>query len=137
MKAGNAFFIGLLSIGWLTSAEAAEVISREVAAQKVEIRNPQMQGNAISGEVINKSANPLRNLELLIQFHWLWKNEFQPGDGSPGKAFYVVIDKELRPGESAPFRAPLDAPPAARPDGYYMTEVTLAGFTEVIPPTAG
>jgi hypothetical protein len=137
MKTGNAFFVMLLSISWLHLASAVEVITPDVAAQKVEIRNVQLQGNVVSGQVTNKSRYPLRNLELLIQYHWLWNNEFKPGDVSPGKAFYIVIDKELQPGESATFSAPLDAPTAPQADGYYMTEVTLAGFTEVIPAGAG
>ena len=136
MKTGTAL-VAFLSLSWLTIASAGEVISPENAARKVEIRNVQVQGNVISGEVINRSRNPVRNLELLVQHHWLWNNEFKPGDVSPGKSVYVVLDKELRPGESAPFTASIDAPSLSRPDGYFVTEVSLAGFTEVIPPGAG
>ena len=135
MKIRNIFWGVLLSFAWVSIASAGEALSREMATQKVEVRNIQLQGNVISGQVVNKSQNPMPNLELFI--HWLWNNEFKPGATSPGKALYVVLDKELRPGESAPFSAPLDPPAAPRADGYYMTEATLAGFTEIIPPTAG
>ena len=132
MKTGTAL-VAFLSFSWLTIASAGEVISPENAVQKVEIRTVQVQGNVISGEVINRSRNSVRNLELLVQHHWLWKNEFKPGDVSPGKSVYVVLDKELRPRESAPFTAPIEPPTLSRPDGYFVTEVTLAGFTEIIP----
>jgi hypothetical protein len=137
MKIRNVFCGVLLSFAWVSMASAGEALSREMATQKVEVRNIQLQGNVISGEVVNKSQNPMRNLELLIQYHWLWNNEFKPGATSPGKSLYVVLDKELRPGEPARFSAPLDPLAAPRHDGYYMTEVTLAGFTEIIPPRAG
>jgi hypothetical protein len=115
-------------------AGAQNVATPEAAAQKVEIRNVEVKGNEVSGELVNKSRYRMRNVELLVQYHWLWQNEFKPGGESPGKTIVVNLDKELPPGASMPFKATLDAPPP-RTDGRYMTEVTVAGFTEIIPPT--
>jgi hypothetical protein len=137
MKNRSLFLSMLALLSWLSIASADKALTPDQAAQKVEIRNVQVKGNIITAEVINKSPHPLSNLELLIQYHWLWNNEFKPGDPSPGKAVFVPLDKELRPGESTTFTAPLDPPPASRADGYYLTEVTLAAFTEIIHPTVG
>jgi hypothetical protein len=107
-----------------------------MAAQKVEIRNVQLMENEVSGELMNKSRYPVRNVELLVQYHWLWKNEFKPGVESPGKGVFVNLDREVPPGASVPFKVALEAPPLPpRTDGRFMTEVTVTGFTEIIPPT--
>ena len=55
------------------------IASNEVAANVVEIRNVVVNKDAISGEIVNKSPYPLRNVELLLQYHWLWANETKPG----------------------------------------------------------
>jgi hypothetical protein len=137
MKTRDLFLIMSVLFSSLNTANADNLISPDVAAKKVEIRNVEVKGNAISGEVINRSSHTLRAVELLIQYHWLWSNEFKPGEASHGKAVFVAVDKELRPGESATFTVPVDPPAASGADGYYMTEVTLAGFTEIIPATVG
>ena len=136
MKTRLLFFSVLMMLYGLPVGSADKAVAPDEASQKVEIRNVEVKGNAISGELTNKSPHPIRNIELLVQYHWLWNNEFKPGPKSPGKAIIVALDKQLRPGESATFSVPLD-PAESRADGYYMTEVTLAGFTEVIPPVMG
>ncbi len=134
MNTRSLFFSALALLSCLGSASADTALTPEQAAQKVDIRNVQVKENMITGEVVNKLPHRLSNLELLIQYHWLWHNEFKPGDQSLGKAVFVALDKDLQPGESTTFTAPLDPPPASRADGYYLTEVRLAGFTETIPP---
>jgi hypothetical protein len=136
MKILTAFLSGtiLIALSGITAAGAEKLATAEMAAQKIEIRVLDAKKDVISGEVINKSPHPLRDIELLVQYHWLWANEFKPGDDPPGKAAFVKLDQELGPGESAAFKIPVDPPAAARGDGRYMTEVTLAGFTEIIPP---
>jgi hypothetical protein len=137
MKAGNISLTFFILLSLMSTATADNVITQDVAAHKVEVRNVSVKGNITSGEVINKSQHAISNIEVLIQYHWLWKNEFKPDDESRGKAIFVALDKELRPGESATFAVPVDMPAASRDDGYYMTVLTLAGFTEVLPPAAG
>ena len=136
MKTRMLFFSMLMWLYGLPVGSADKAVAPDVASEKVAIRKVEVKGNAISGEVTNKSPHPIRNIELLVQYHWLWNNEFKPGRESPGKAVFVALDKELRPGESATFSVPVDSP-ETRADGYYMPEVTLAGFTEIIPPALG
>jgi hypothetical protein len=127
----GSFMLVMFAVRALPAAE--NILTPEAAAQRVEIRNLEHQGNTISGEITNRSRHPLRNVELLVQYHWLWNNEFKPGDEPQGKAVYVTVEKELAPGESAKFSVPVEVPSGAHANGYYATEVTLSGFTEVIP----
>ena len=41
--------------------------------------------------------------------------------------------RELRPGESIPFSYTPSPPLPSRTDGYFETEVSVVGFTEVMP----
>ena len=112
------------------------IASNEVAANVVEIRNVVLNKDAISGEIVNKSPYPLRNVELLLQYHWLWTNETKPGAISPGRSVYVPVNQEIRPSERATFSYTPDPPLPLRADGRYMPEISLAGFSQVVPQTA-
>jgi hypothetical protein len=87
----------------------------------------------ISGELVNHTPHIVRDVELLIQFHWLWKNEFKPGKDSPGRTDILKIDKELKPGEAAAFRYVPNPPLPKRDGGGFEPEVTIGGFTVVVP----
>jgi hypothetical protein len=130
--------IALLSAALIAAAtplEAQLVSTKTALGDRLEIRNVYVKDNVITGEVTNRSPRTVRNVELLFQYHWLWRNEFKPGENNPGNAFYVVLDREIRPGESASFRFAPDPPLPSRNDGEFMTEVSIAGFSEVIPQT--
>ena len=128
------FLIGLIFnlLAGTASAQPAVVRSDEIASQ-VAVRNVAVHDNSITGEVVNNSSYAVQGLQLLIQYHWLWNNEMHPGGNPPGAATYVTLDRMLRPGESAPFTANLDPSLQPRTDGRYMPEVSLAGFSQIIP----
>jgi hypothetical protein len=109
------------------------ITSNEAAARVVEIRNVTENNETITGEVINKSFYNLRNVELLVQYHWLWTDEMRPGPLSPGRSVYVMLNQEIRPGERAMFTYRPDPPLGTRQDGRYMSEVSVAGFSQIIP----
>ena len=119
----------------VSSASAQTLLDPSEAAKSVKIENLAVNDNQISGVVVNKSPHTLRNLELRMQYHWLWNNEFHPGTDSPGRVITITLDRELRPGESMTFSYRPEPPLPARADGRYMPEVTVAGFSVVIPPS--
>ena len=111
-----------------------KIASNEAAASVVEIRNVTEANNAITGEVVNKSFYNLRNIELLLQYHWLWTNEMHPGANSPGP-IGVLKPRQGDPTWQArnvylPSRS---SPLPVRPDGRYVSEVSLAGFSQATP----
>ena len=128
----------MLSAALLVWAYPLTVLSetihtREHASKTVALRNVAVRDGVISAEVVNKSNHVIRDVELLIRHAWLWKNEFQPGEEALGRAVFYDVKWELRPGDSIPFRYNPSPPLLSRTDGYFVTEVSVAGFTEVIP----
>ena len=85
----------------------------------------------VSGEVVNKSSATLRDVQLLILYSWLWKNEFHPGQDDPGRAVYLTVDKEIPPGQSAQFNYKPSPPLPERKDGYFDISTKVVGFTQV------
>jgi hypothetical protein len=117
------------------SAWAQRLLSPE-EAKAVAIKDLEASASAVSGTVVNRTPHTIREIEILIQYHWLWANEFKPGLESPGRVASFKLDKDLLPGESAPFRYIPDPPLPNRQDGRFDPEVAVAGFTIVIPAAA-
>jgi hypothetical protein len=126
--AGMALSILILSQG---SANGQTVLAPQEAGKLVQIRDLSATPSLVTGVVVNNTPHIIRDVQLLIQYHWLWSNEFKPGPVSPGRVVAIKVDKELNPGESAAFRYSPDPPLSQQQDGQYNTEVGIAGFTIV------
>lgn len=113
-------------------ARAATLLSAARAAQVLVVRNVTVKEGTVSGELVNQSSRPMRDVQLLIRYSWRWKNELQPGNDDFGTAAYHTVEKEAPPGRIVPFTYRPASPLASRPDGYFEITVSVAGFTEVI-----
>jgi hypothetical protein len=129
----SALLSGLIVVSWSIDSRAQIVLDQEEAAKTLAIRNVTATPSLVSGEIVNRTPHLARDIELVFQFHWLWKNEFKPGRESPGRTEILKIAKELRPGESMGFRYTPDPPLPNRGDGWFEPEVTIGAFTVVIP----
>jgi hypothetical protein len=116
----------------VTAARAQTVLNSAEAARTVTIESLHTSASAVSGVVANRSPHIVRDVEILVQYHWLWENEFKPGQDSPGLTALVRIQDELKPGQSARFHHTL-TPATGREDGRFAPEVTVAAFTVVVP----
>ena len=112
-----------------------QVLTPGEAAQSVVIKDLQTTPSEVTGVIVNNTQHTIRDIELLIEYHWLWANEFKPGMDSPGRVANVRIDRALSPGESTTFRYVPNPPLPNRQDGRFNPEVAVAGFTRVIPAT--
>jgi hypothetical protein len=114
-------------------AAAVEVLTGKEAAKVIEVENVNISPEKVSGVLANKSPHIVRDVELLIQNHWLWADEYNPGTDSPGRAEYVRLNQTIEPGKRVPFSYKPSPPLPTRTDGRFVTEVDLASFTVVIP----
>ena len=138
MKRVN-LMLGTVIAAWafsfgVDSATAQRLLSPE-EAKAVAIKDLKAHTSEVSGVIVNNTPHTIREIEVLIQYHWLWANEFKPGLDSPGRVASLKLDKDLLPGESTTFRYIPNPPLPNRQDGRFDPEVVVAGFTIVIPPT--
>ena len=113
-------------------ARAQTVLTPADAAKSVAIENLNVSASTVSGVVANYSPHTVRDVEVRVQYHWLWENELKPGTDLLGQTVTVRLENELKPGQSAPFRHALP-PVGDRKDGRFAPEVNIAAFTVVIP----
>jgi hypothetical protein len=130
-----AVVLGVLGLILMQAAAArtAEVMVADEPPQSVTVRNVSISDGAVTGEVVNSSSNPVRDVQLLIRYTWLWKNEMRPGEDTRGNAVFQNVEGELPPGGSKPFKYNPAFPMAAQADGHYEATVKVAGFTQLIP----
>lgn len=119
------------------SAFSATVLPREKAAEIVALEDVVIKDGVISGKLVNRSSRPIRDVELLIRYLWIWNNEFRPGEDNRSHAEYYTVKTVIDPGKAGPFRYEISRPLSPSPDGYFLTTVSVAGFTEIIPPESG
>ena len=113
-------------------AISATLLSPDNVVQAVIVPNVTVQEGTVSGELVNKSSRPLRDVQLLIRYTWLWNNEFHPGKDDPGMAVYYTVEQEIPPGGTASFTYKPSFPSPSRSDGHFETTVSVAGFSEII-----
>lgn len=113
-------------------AAADGVLEDGKSAAVVSVVDLKVEDGVVSGELANRSKWPLRDVQLLIRYIWQWKSEFKPGEDVQGRAVYHTVEKEIAPGSKVDFTYRPSPPLASRPDGYFTTTVTIAGFSEVV-----
>jgi len=124
-----------VAVSYVTMPPMTAVAAPPQLAEKADdlVLNNVKSGNdgEISGEVVNTSKQTVRDVELQILYSWRWKDEFHPGTDDQGRAVYLTIDREIPPGQSAPFNYKPSPPVPIRKDGYFDIVVKVVGFTRV------
>ena len=116
----------------LDSAGAETVLSSQEASRALSFEKLDVNATKISGVIANKTPHTIKDVQLMIQYHWLWKDEQNPGQDSPGRTVIIPLNEQLEPGESHSFSYTPQFSLPARNDGYFMPEVDVAGFTTVV-----
>jgi hypothetical protein len=132
----NTFLLVCLAVIFCSQNTFSQSVrSKEEIGRIIAIENVKVQDGTVSGEAHNNSANTLRDVQLFIRYTWLWNNEFHPGSEDPGTSSIYTLPKEIPPGGRLPFTfSPSPALPKVA-GGHFVTTVSVAGFTEVIPQT--
>lgn len=109
-----------------------DVLPGDQAPQMVTVHNVGVEDGVVSGELVNSSKWPLSEVQLLIRYVWHWRKEFKPGEDTEGRAVYYTVEKKIPPGGKVDFTYRPAPPLPSRPDGYFETTVTVAGFAEIV-----
>ena len=113
---------------WPQSVKTQQDAERVLAIEKLTVKD-----RVVSGEVSNRLAHLLRDVQLFIRYTWLWDDEMKPGKVDLGTLTYYNLQKEIAPGGPPPFTFSPSPPLTQMSGSRYQTSVTIAGFTEVIP----
>ncbi len=93
------------------------VVEEAPAPGAILVRNLGIDGDVVSGELVNTSHHLVRDVRLLVRHTWLWDQERAPGEDSPGRAAYHTIPESIPPGGHLSFNVHPAPPLPARSDG--------------------
>ena len=117
------------------------VVPEDQLARTVDVQDVTAHDGTVSGTIVNRTGNPLRDVRLVVRHLWLWNNETRPGSDDPSRADYYTVPGEIPPGGRLPFTYRPSTPlPEAR-GGRFETDVRVASVVEMEhgerSPTAG
>jgi hypothetical protein len=95
----------------------------------VSVSEQDVRDGKLNTVIENNSAKYLGEIEVLVTYNWLWKNDYRPGDDNPGWAEYVTVVADVEPGASIPFTYTPESRLPNRDDGHFMPVATVVGYT--------
>jgi len=120
-------------------APAERVVLQDSHAADVVVEDVRGGPDAVSGVIVNRGRDPVRNVRLVISHVWLWDNEFHPGNDDLSRVEKYMVPDEIPPGRQVPFTVRPSAPLPEASGGHFMPDVSVASFDEIHypSPTAG
>jgi len=127
----------LLLPGLTNFAAGQELITTHQLARSVDLTNVAAGPNrAISGTILNRTGLTVRDIKLMVNYAWLWRNDFRPGEYSPGRTVYISAPADIPAHGQGSFSYQPLPPLPLRSDGHFVPSVHVVGFTQMVPPGA-
>ncbi len=125
----------LMPIFLLPPAGAQELVSNSQLAQSVDLRDVAAAPNGeVSGTIVNRTGMTVRDVKLMVNYAWLWRNDFRPGEDSPGRTVYITAPADIPPHGQGTFTYRPSPPLPDRTDGRFVPTVHIVGYTRMVPP---
>ncbi len=118
-----ASLAGLMSGARFARADAI-VTSREVA-QLVRLEEVDELNGEIFGYVANYSDQYIFRVNLLIRYHWHWRNELRPGEDDESRHETLTLSEIIPPKGRVRFSHRSSAPLPERADGELLPTVSI------------
>ena len=112
-------------------AFAEGLLSSTQQSAAISVRNVQVQGLEVQGEIVNHTADTVISAGVLVSHSWLWADETHPGADDPGWVDIYPLTVNIPPGGSAPFHVNSSRPAPQRSDGMFQTSVSISRFETV------
>ncbi|HEV3112491.1 MAG TPA: hypothetical protein VGY99_18550 [Candidatus Binataceae bacterium] len=120
--------------GFVPSAAGQDLITNRQLAQSLAVRDVVAQPNgSISGTIVNHAGLTVRDVKLMINYAWVWNNDFRPGEDSPGRTVYITAPAAIPPHGQGSFTYQPPEPLSSENDGHFVPSVHVVGFTQMIP----
>lgn len=108
---------------------AADVVQLSTMNAAVSLDIDVTEDGTIQGTMHNNTGRKVGDIEVLVEYAWLWARDFAPGDDDPGWSTTYTLPVELQPGASVPVNiAPMRALPR-RDDGRFLISAKVVGYT--------
>jgi hypothetical protein len=147
MKIGRPFLAALALVAVVAPAARAidvtdeRVVPEDRLARTVDVEDVTVRDGTVSGTIVNRTGNTLRDVRLVIRHLWLWNNEMHPGTDDPSRAEYYTVPGEIPPNGRQAFTYRPSTPLPEGRAGRFETDVRVASVVEVErgerSPTAG
>ncbi|MFT4585109.1 MAG: hypothetical protein ACI915_001983 [Gammaproteobacteria bacterium] len=119
----------MIGLALCTLVIAENVVEQSAIDQRVDLVHALESDGNIHGFVQNKSDKPVKNIEVLVHYGWVWADPHAQRSNNPSWADYFTIESELAPGESKAFDYDVGPRLINRTNGRYLRSVTIVGFT--------
>ncbi len=124
----------LLGAGVVMPSAAQDLISTRQLTRSVGLSNVAAQpGGTVSGTIVNRTGLTVRDVKLMIDYAWVWSNDFRPGEDSPGRTVYITAPADIPAHGQGAFTYQPSPPLPSRDDGHYVPSVHVVGFTQMVP----
>lgn len=122
----------LAALSWSGPVLGAEALygSGELGSI-LSIEELKLDGDQVTGLLVNRSDKTLRDVRLQIIFSWLWKNERHPGPNDPSFVVTEIPNGEVPPHGTLPFHYAYPSVVTSRTDGQFMMDARVLGYSAV------
>jgi uncharacterized protein (DUF58 family) len=116
-------------------AAAQDLVTNWQLARSVDLRNVAAGPDGdISGTIVNRTNHEVRNVRLMIDYAWMWQNDFKPGEENPGRTVYVTAPAVIPPHGEGSFTYRPSPPLESSAAGHFIPTVHIVGFTQMVLP---
>ncbi len=135
MKTTHAMALATLALAPVlptTSAATTAEITDDDRSGAVAVAEVSRRGDVVVGTLVNRGGDQIRDIRLLIDIPFLWKNELAPGDDSPGRSSVLTVAGPIAPNGRLAFEFTPTPPLPERTDGRYADpKVSVMGYESV------
>jgi hypothetical protein len=133
--AAAALLLPIVAIG--PEATGQELVTSGSLAQSVGLANVSINDSGnVTAIIVNRTDLTVRQVKLMINYSWVWSNDFRPGEDSPGRTVYLTAPAEIPPHGQGSFTYQPSPPLSSRSDGHFVPSVHIVGYTRMVPPGA-
>jgi len=87
------------------------------------------EDGTITGTMKNNTGRKIGDVEVLVEYAWIWARDTNHGDDNPGWSMTYTLPVELAPGASVPMNLTPLHPLPDREDGHFLISAKVLGYT--------
>jgi hypothetical protein len=100
-------------------------------AQTLSVEELRLDGDRVTGLLVNRTDKTARDVRLQVVFSWLWRDEKHPGNNDPSFVVTEIPTGEVAPHGTMPFAYTYPSVITSRADGEFMLDARVLGYSAV------